>query len=230
LDGAVKKQQQADALSRLIDGLDFSREEFFELYSTGDAPPPTIPELDNEVWTSVSALNADLTRVRGELARLRSGVDNLRLPTVEAIGLDKLAESMRSIEARLRPVVQQQQAGQPKAEDDARLARTLKELLVVCDTLERVLELMDSQPGSVSDSVATGLRSVYQLLIDNLGRAGVKQAPIIGPFDPNIHLAVGTEPNPDVPSGHLSRVLQRGYYYNQQVLRTAQVVVAKNGT
>jgi molecular chaperone GrpE len=216
-----------DALTRLIDGLDFSREEFYDLYSATPAARPSIPELDNEVWANVSALTADLTRVRGELARLRNGVETLRMPAVEAIGLDKLAETMRSIEARLKPLTPQPGQQRP-AEDDAKVMRVLKELLVVADTLERVLELMESQPGSVSDSVATGLRSVYQLLIDNFGRAGVKQAPLTGPFDPHIHLAVGTEPNEALPSGHISRVLQRGYYYNQQVLRTGQVVVVKN--
>ena len=223
----MSKRQQADALSRVIDGLDFHREQFFELYPDSAPAEISIAELDSEIWASVSSLNADLTRMRGELTRLRNGVETLRMPAVEAIGLDKLAETMRSIETRLKPLAPQ--PGQQRStEDDARMARTLKELLVVADTLERVLELMESQPGSVSDSVATGLRSVYQLLIDNFGRAGVKQAPVTGPFDPHIHLAVGTEPNPDEPNGNLSRVLQRGYYYNQQVLRTAQVVVVKN--
>jgi hypothetical protein len=222
----VSKPSHPDALARLIDGLDFSREEYIDLYPGAGGMTVTAEDLDAEIWTNVSALGADLTKVRGELARLRSGVETLRMPAVEAIGLDKLADTMRSIEARLKPLAAP--PGPQKTEDDARLLRILKELLVVCDTLERVLELMDSQPGSVSDSVATGLRSVYQLLIDNFTRSGVKQAPLSGPFDPHIHLAVGTEPNPELPSGNLSRVLQRGYYYNDQVLRTAQVVVVKN--
>lgn len=224
----MKRQElQAAALNRLIDGLDFSREEYFDLYSVAPEVEIKLPELDSEIWANVSSLSADLARTRAELSRLRSGVETLRMPAVEAIGLDRLAETMRSIEAKLKPLLPQNSG--PQSEEAAqKIARTIKDLLIVADTLERVLEMMDSQPGSVSEGVATGLRSVYQLLIDNFARSGVKQAPASGPFDPHIHLAVGTEPNSAVPNGHLSRVLQRGYYFNEQVLRTAQVVVAKN--
>ena len=222
-----QRELQAGALRRLIDGLDFSREEYFDLYSVDPAVEVSLPELDSEIWASVSTLSADLARTRAELSRLRSGVETLRMPAVEAIGLDRLAETMRSIESKLKPLLPQS-AGSQNDEAKQKISRTIKELLIVADTLERVLELMESQPGSVSEGVATGLRNVYQLLIDNFGRAGVKQAPLSGAFDPHIHLAVGTEPNENQPNGHLSRVLQRGYFINDQVLRTAQVVVVKN--
>jgi molecular chaperone GrpE len=224
----VSARENAEALERLISGLDFASEEYFNVYADPAAAGSTAPEVDSEIWSNVSGLNADLNRLRGEVVKLRSGVETLRLPSVELVGLDRLAESLRSLEARIKPLATPAQQQKP-AEDDSRLQRVLKELLIVADTLERVLELMESQPGSVSTGVATGLRSVYDLLIGNLGRAGVKQTPTSGVFDPHVNLAVGTEENPDVPEGHISRVLQRGYLYNDIVLRTGQVVVAKKG-
>jgi molecular chaperone GrpE len=222
----VNARENAEALERLIRGLDFESEQYFDVYANPAEATNAPAAVDSEVWSNVSGLNADLNRLRGEVVKLRSGVESLRLPAVELVGLDRLAENLRSLEARLKPLAPAQQQKTP--EEDSRLQRVLKELLTVADTLERVLELMDSQPGSVSTSVATGLRSVYDLLIGNLGRAGVKQAPVSGVFDPHVHLAVGTEENPDVPDGHISRVLQRGYLYNEFVLRTGQVVVTKN--
>src|SRR5690606_1070230 len=129
----------AGALERLIEGIDFSREEFFDLYSVAPEVSARLPELDNEIWASVSTLSADLARTRAELSRLRSGVETLRMPAVEAIGLDRLAETMRSIEAKLKPLLPP--SGGPQTDEAAqKISRTIKELLVVADTLERVLE------------------------------------------------------------------------------------------
>jgi molecular chaperone GrpE len=47
------------------------------------------------------------------------------------------------------------------------------------------------------------------------------------PFDPTKHEAIGLEQTEDVPSGHVSTTLQKGYISGGRVLRPALVRVAQ---
>ena len=47
------------------------------------------------------------------------------------------------------------------------------------------------------------------------------------PFDPTRHEAIGLEETEDVPSGHVSTTLQKGYISGGRVLRAALVRVAQ---
>jgi len=100
--------------------------------------------------------------------------------------------------------------------------------LTVVDALDRVFELLEQQPGQISEGMERGLRSVYRLLSETLSRHGLQPLEIGAAFDPHVHLAMGTEPNASVADGAISRVLLKGYQLNGQLFRTAQVVVAKN--
>jgi molecular chaperone GrpE len=157
-------------------------------------------------------------------------VETLRMPAIEAVGLDKVAEQLRSLEVRLRPLGELLSRG----EEDGKVKRLLEGLLDVIDALDRVFELMErpqaeASAPSISQGVMTGLRAVYQLLLTALKRAGLEPMETGDVFDPHRHLAMGTEPNPGLPNGAISRVLLNGYMWNGQVFRTAQVVVVRNG-
>ncbi|UNM07068.1 MAG: nucleotide exchange factor GrpE [Planctomycetales bacterium] len=167
---------------------------------------------------------ADVGKLRAELSRLRVGVEQLRMPAIEAVGLDRTAEQLRSLEMKLRPLEQVLSS----KEDESQIRRLFKDLLIGVDSLDRVFELMENQPGSVPQGVMTGLQSVYQLIQDTLSRHGLKQMQIGDSFDPHLHLAMGTEPHPGREDGKVSRILLKGYMFGDQVFRTAQVVVVKN--
>jgi molecular chaperone GrpE len=145
------------------------------------------------------------------------------MPAIEAIGLDKVTESLRALDLRLRPLGE----ALGKLQDDG-AKRLVKDLLEVLDSLDRVFELMERQPGSVSEGVARGLRSVYDLLLAVLAKAGLSPMPIGKEFNPHWHLAMGTDEAAGRPEGSVSRVLLKGYLYQGQVFRTAQVAVVKN--
>jgi hypothetical protein len=215
--------QRATALKHLLAKIDFDSEHYYNLYSEPSGTQVRA-DLASEAWASLSSLTADQNKLRGELARLRMSVEQLRMPAVELVGLDKVVEQLRALELRIRPLGEI--LSQP--EDENRFKRALKDLLTVVDTLDRVLELADSQPGQISEGVAKGLRSVYQLLLDTLARYGLTPMEMGQAFDPRLHMAVGTEPHPQLPDGAVGRWMQKGYLLNGQVLRTAQVVVVKN--
>src|SRR5438105_11666544 len=96
--GAFK--ERAAELRRMQARIDFASEQYYNLYFEAE-PPAVAPDLASEAWTGLSNLNADLTKVRGELYRLSRGVEQLRLPAIEAVGLDKVADQLRSLEVRL---------------------------------------------------------------------------------------------------------------------------------
>jgi hypothetical protein len=219
----VRRLINTEPIERLRAEIDFSTEHYYNLYSR-PVDAPVADAIGRETWSNLASLLADLGKMRGELSRMRRGVEELRMPAIEAIGLDRVVESLRGLEGRLRPLGDLLN----RQEDDGRFRRTMKELVVVIDTLDRVFELAEQQPGSVSEGVMRGLRSVYDLLLQTLGRYGLKPLEITGTFDPHTQMAMGTEPNMKLMNGSVSRVMQRGYLLDGQVLRTAQVVVVKN--
>lgn len=214
-----------EALARLVRQIDFASEHYYNLYfeAAGEAPPV---DVSAEAWTNLSALTADIGKLRNELSRLRRGVEELRMPAIEAIGLDRVADELRNVEARLKPL-----SDLPaQAEEDSRVKRLLKDLLQVFDTLDRVFELAQSQPGAISEGVRTGLESLYHLARETLARHGLTQLEVRpgDAFNPHEQLAMGTEPRADLSDGKVSRVLLQGYRIGDQILRTAQVVVVKS--
>ncbi len=228
--------QQARELAELAAKIDFDSEHYYNLHSglaagrqsaaSEDGQPASAqrPDLASEAWANLTTLTADLTRVRGELYRLTRGVEQLRMPAIEAIGLDKMAEQLRGLEMKLRPLSEVLN----RSEEDARIKRMLKDLLDVVDALDRVFEMMERQPSSLSDGLVRGFRSVYDLLLSAMVKAGLKVMEVGEAFDPHLHLAMGTEASEGKADGSISRVLLKGYTWNGQVFRTAQVAVVKN--
>jgi len=222
----VIDNRKSDVLERLVSQIDFDSEHYYNLYfePTDDVPSEDVAA---EVWTNLSSLMADVGKLRGELARMRRGVEELRMPAIEAVGLDSVVEQLRGLELRLRPLTDA--AGKP-AEDESRAKRILKDLLAVLDTLDRIFELVAAQPDSISDGVRTGLDSLYRLFQESMERHGLEQMQLAAgsTFNPHEHLAMGIEPNAELADGAVSRVMLKGYTLAGKPLRTAQVVVVKN--
>lgn len=219
----MRTKEATRGLELLIDQIDFASEDYYNLeFEAVEAPEG--PAGATDAWANLSGITADLAKIRGELYRLGSGVENLRLPAIETIGLDKVAEQLRSLEFRLRPL------GEilSRPEEESRLKRLLRDLLGVADSLDRVFDLVSEQPGVVPAGIETGLRSVYQLMLETFSRYGLEQLAISGKFDPNLQQAMGTEVNSELSNGDVSRVLLNGYLLNGDVLRAAQVVVVRN--
>jgi len=215
-----------EVLELLIQQIDFDSEHYYNLYfePADDIPPDDVAA---EVWTNLSSLMSDVGKLRGELARMRRGVEEIRMPAIEAVGLEGVVEQLRSLELRLKPLAEQTQA---PADEESRTKRLLKDLLAVLDTLDRVFELMAAQPSAVGEGLRTGLVSLYQLFQETLARYGLEQMAIEAGsrFDPHEQLAMGTEPRTELADGMVSRVLLKGYRLHGKPLRTAQVVVVKN--
>ncbi|GAB4554048.1 MAG: nucleotide exchange factor GrpE [Anaerolineae bacterium] len=103
---------------------------------------------------------------------------------------------------------------------------TLKRLLPVMDDFERAVSVVPAEQLELEP--IKGFSLIHRKLSSLLENAGLKVLDPKGePFDPAFHEALGQDPSGDVPSGHITLVLQKGYVYGDRVVRPALVRVAE---
>ena len=102
---------------------------------------------------------------------------------------------------------------------------TLKSLLPIIDDFDRAF---NSMPEDIGDDPWIGGVSMIQRKFTTLLKQYEVEAidPTGGPFDPNLHQAIGAEESDEVESGHVIETLQKGYRAGDHVLRLALVKVA----
>ncbi len=103
------------------------------------------------------------------------------------------------------------------------------ELLPVLDNFYLALQAQDNAT-ELSDDVKMmfeGLKMVRSLFEGTLERHGLAEIPTAGAtFDPNVHEAVGVDTESDAAPGTITSVMQRGYRFNDKILRASRVIVA----
>jgi len=151
---------------------------------------------------------------------LRSDVDEL--VHVAAQRDDYLALAQRTqadFENYRKRVAREAAAAQERG-----MAGLAKELLPALDNLDRAIDA-----AAAEDPLLEGVSLVRAELSAGLGRAGIESySPIGEAFDPSLHEAVATAPQPPggEPSGTVVEVYQLGYRLGANVIRPARVVVA----
>jgi len=100
----------------------------------------------------------------------------------------------------------------------------LTKMLPVLDNLERAVAFEDS------DGLRGGLQATLRMFENALAGEGVKSVSLKGkPFDPRLAEAIATQPAPDgVDEDTILDEAHKAYTIGDEVLRPAQVVVAKN--
>lgn len=103
----------------------------------------------------------------------------------------------------------------------------IKELLNIADSLEKSLEVIEQQPGD-NKTIHEGVELTFKMLLNLLEKhSTVMINPVGVAFDPNWHQAMSMVENPEVKSGHVITVLQKGYKMHDRLIRPALVIVAK---
>ena len=98
----------------------------------------------------------------------------------------------------------------------------LEKILPVVDNFERGLDA-----AADGDSFADGMKMIYKQLMTSLEEAGVKEIEAEGEeFNPDYHNAVMHVEDEELGENIVVEVLQKGYMYNDTVLRHAMVKVA----
>ncbi|HEX2707895.1 MAG TPA: nucleotide exchange factor GrpE, partial [Solirubrobacterales bacterium] len=108
-------------------------------------------------------------------------------------------------------------------------AQMALEVLPAVDDLERALQAQDIDPeGDSPDGLAHGVRLVFRGLRETLKRNRIEAVDPKGEkFDPNLHEALSTLPVEGTESGVIVEVMQKGYRFEDQLIRPARVVVSE---
>jgi molecular chaperone GrpE len=115
-------------------------------------------------------------------------------------------------------------AREAAAAQERGVAALAKELLPALDNLDRALEA-----AADDDPLLEGVRLVRTELNGALARAGIESySPLGEAFDPSVHEAMATLPQPPegAASGTVVEVYQPGYRLGSNMIRPARVVVA----
>lgn len=141
------------------------------------------------------------------VARCKAEMEELRLRT---------AAEMENFKKRLTREHQEQMRFAAE--------RVLGDLLPSLDNLDLALQY-GSQHEACKDMLQ-GVSMTRKLLLDALEKNGLKALGEVGDeFNPEVHEAVGFEPNQELAPGSVTRVMQRGYKLNDRLLRAAKVMI-----
>ena len=153
----------------------------------------------------------DLERLRAELAEIEQKADEYL----------RLAQRTQADFINYRRRVDEERAQQAR---DATVS-FLQRLLPILDDFERALA--NATPADLESSWGRGVQLVERNLRGLLAAEDVQRIPAEGAeFAPREHEAVGSQPSPDVPEGHVLHVVRQGYKKGERVIRPAQVIVA----
>ena len=104
----------------------------------------------------------------------------------------------------------------------------IKELLIIVDNFERAIKLDDTNLTDELSKFLEGFKMIYTNLVNILNSRNVHEIICLNEeFDPNKMNAVLTEKVEDVEPGKVVEVLQKGYIYNDKVIRPAMVKVSE---
>lgn len=99
-----------------------------------------------------------------------------------------------------------------------------RDLLPVIDALEIAANI------DGSDDIAA-MKDGINLTIEQFKKCfekyGIKEINTDGEFNPEVHNAINYIESADLPSGSIAQVYQKGYMYNDRVLRPSMVVIVK---
>jgi molecular chaperone GrpE len=101
---------------------------------------------------------------------------------------------------------------------------TLSKLVPIIDDFDRAIANVPAD--KANDDIIKGFTLIHRKLVTLLENTGIKVINPVGEeFNPAYHEAIGKDESSNVPSGHISIVLQKGYLYGDKVLRPALVRV-----
>lgn len=103
-------------------------------------------------------------------------------------------------------------------------ARTVKPVLTEIDNLERAIAA--ANPGAFSD-FARGVSMISENLTSALVGMGLERIPCEGVFDPAVHEVLAEQESADQPRGTIVQIHRSGWKLKDQLVRAAQVVVAR---
>ena len=116
-----------------------------------------------------------------------------------------------------------------KVENRRKIKEILYQVLDVYDGFQKLFQIAVEQdwPDAAKEFLQTRFGLSGKRLIQVLARAGAMQINSLGqPFNHEYHEIIKEVYNPDVPEGNIVDVVQEGYIFEGETLRTAKVITA----
>lgn len=110
------------------------------------------------------------------------------------------------------------------------LEKFVGELLPIIDSLELCVTSVptDKNMEAAAAPVLEGVNLTLKMFYTAMEKFGIKQVNPVGqPFNPEYEQAISTQYDPDLQSGMVISVLQKGYTLNDRLIRPALVVVSR---
>lgn len=104
------------------------------------------------------------------------------------------------------------------------IARFVRPILDQLDNLDRAIAAAD--PASFAE-FAQGVTMIRESLRASLTASGIEQVPAEGVFDPAVHEVLAEEAREGLAKGTIVLTHRSGWRLKEQLIRSAQVVVAK---
>ncbi len=222
----MRRKRRSKLLKKLREEVDFNSERYFSLrYRLGErgSPPQLVTAGDFQSF-SLLMYQTELNRLRIELYRIQRNVENLRLPSLEVVGLTQVADEMKSLKSYLDKLAETVK----KLTDLQPIVANLRGLLDVADSCDRVIRFAEG--GNVPPTILVGIKGIQAQLLSALERFGIVGIEVKpgDKFDPARHQAVGTIKDDGKTEGEIAEVHLAGYLFQGKPFRPAQVVVVKN--
>lgn len=104
----------------------------------------------------------------------------------------------------------------------------LLSLLNFMDNFERAIKAGENNPDIQNSEYYKGIELIHKQFIDFIHDNGVEEIECLGgEFDPNMHEALTMVEIPDCENEKIVEVYAKGYKLNDELLRTAKVIVGK---
>ena len=104
--------------------------------------------------------------------------------------------------------------------------RLIKQLLPIVDNFERAISLDDDNLNDELSKFLSGFKMIYTSMVSTLKNLGVTEIDALGKeFDPNTMEAIMTTNILEEEQNVVVEVMQKGYMYNDKVIRVAMVKV-----
>jgi molecular chaperone GrpE len=133
---------------------------------------------------------------------------------------DQYLDQLQRLQAEFENYRKRIQRREEQMTDEIR-SEVCKQLLPVVDDMERALAHAGEE-----EALRSGLEMIYDSFISILTTMGLEVIEATGrPFDPRIHEAVMVEVDPQAQGETVTEELQKGYLFQEKLLRPAKVKV-----
>jgi molecular chaperone GrpE len=175
-----------------------------------DISPETDAMNDHDENAQPESDSAMVTVPKAEIEALRQQIQDLKERMLRS------QAEFENVKKRLR-----------KEADDAGTRAVIRFVKPVLTELDNFTRAVNAANPEAFNEFASGVAMIRENLSNVLTNAGIEQIPSEGIFDPSHHEVIAEQERDDVPRGTIVDVHRAGYRLKDQLVRAAQVVVAK---